>query len=57
MKHYADNPARIETLWKGEGGDKDAQAELHAPRLLAIPLWLLDRIRQEGRALMPHEIL
>ncbi len=57
MKHYADNPAHIETLWKGEGGGKDAHAELHAPRLLAIPLWLLDHIRQEGRALMPHEIL
>jgi hypothetical protein len=57
MKHYADDPARIGTLWKGEGGDEDARAELHTPWLLAIPLWLLDRIRQEGRALMPHEIL
>ncbi len=57
LKHYADDPARIRTLWKGEGGDEDAQAELHAPWLIAIPLWLLDRIRQEGRALMPYEIL
>jgi hypothetical protein len=57
MKHYADNPARIVMLWKGEGGDEVACAELHALWLLAIPLRLLDRIRQEGRALMPHEIL
>jgi len=57
LKHYANDPARIGTLWKGEGGDEDAQAELHASRLIAIPLWLLDCIRQEGRALMPCEIL
>ena len=40
-----------------EGGDKNAQDELHATRLIAIPLWLLDRFRQKGRALMPYEIL
>ena len=57
IKHYADNPSRIGTLWKGEGGDEDTQAELHTPRLIVIPLWLLNRIRQEGRALMPYEIL
>jgi len=59
LKHYADDPACIGMLWKGEGGGEDAQAELHAPRLIAIPLWLLDHIRQEGRAraLMPYEIL
>ncbi len=57
IKHYAGNPACIGTLWKGEGGDEDVQAELLPPRLIATPLWLLDRIRQEGRALMPHEIL
>jgi len=53
LKYCADNPTRIGTLWKGEGGDENAQEELQAPRLIAIPLWLLDRIRQEGRALMP----
>jgi hypothetical protein len=57
IRHYTDDPARTGTLWKGEGGDEGSLAELQAPRLLAIPLWLLDRIRQEGRALMPHEIL
>jgi hypothetical protein len=56
IKHFEDDPARTGTLWKGEGGG-DNKAELHAPRLLSIPLWLLDRIRQEGRALMPYEIL
>ena len=57
IKHFGDDPARTGTLWKGEGGDDDSKTELHAPRLLSIPLWLLDRIRQEGRALMPYEIL
>ena len=56
FKFYDDDPSRAGTLWKGEGGD-GAKEEVHAPRLLSIPLWLLDRIRQEGRALMPHEIL
>ena len=56
IKHYDDDPTRIGTLWKGEGADEDEKRELHAPRLLAIPMWLLDRIRQEGRALMPYEI-
>ena len=57
IKHFGDDPARTGTLWKGEGGDDDSKTELHAPRLLSIPLWLLDCIRQEGRALMPYEIL
>jgi len=57
IKHFEDDPARTGTLWKGEGATDDSKAELHAPRLLSIPLWLLDRIRQEGRALMPYEIL
>jgi hypothetical protein len=37
IKHYADNPARIGTLWKGERGGEDAQAELHAPGSLPSP--------------------
>ena len=57
LKHYADDPTRIGMLWKGEGGDENAQEELHAPRLIAIPQWVLDCIRQEWRALMPYEIL
>jgi hypothetical protein len=57
FKFYDDDPSRAGTLWKGEGGDDGAEEEVHAPRLLSIPLWLLDKIRQEGRALMPHEIL
>ncbi len=55
IKHYDDDPTRIGTLWKGEGADESEKRELHAPRLLSIPMWLLDRIRQEGRALMPYE--
>ena len=57
LKYYADDPTCIRTLWKGEGGDENAQEELQAPWLIAIPLWLLDRIRQEGRPLMPYDIL
>ena len=57
IKYFDDDPTRAGTLWKGEGGDADERRELHAPRLLAIPFWLLDRIRREGRALMPYEIL
>ena len=53
MKHYDDNPSCVGMLWKGEGGDENSQTQLHAPRLIAIPLWLLDRIGQEGRVLMP----
>ena len=56
MKYFHDDPARAGTLWTGEGNE-GAKVELHAPRLLAIPLWLLDRIRQAGKALMPYEIL
>ena len=57
VRFYYKDPSRTGTLWKGEGGDDAAKEEIHAPRLLAIPLWLLDRIKQEGRALMPYEIL
>ena len=57
IKRFEEDPARIGTLWQGEGGDEEQMTELHAPRLLSISLWLLDRIRQEGRALMPYEIL
>ena len=42
FKFYDEDPSRAGTLWKGEGGDDDAQKEVHAPRLLSIPLWLLD---------------
>ena len=56
IKYYDDDPSRIGSLWKGEGADENEKRELHAPRLLSIPMWLLDRIRQEGRALMPYEI-
>ena len=57
MKHFEEDPARIGTLWKGEGAPDTSKVELHAPRLLSIPLWLLEKIRQEGRALMPYEVL
>ena len=57
FKFYDEDPSRAGTLWRGEGGDDEAKKEIHAPRLLSIPVWLLDRIKQEGRALMPHEIL
>jgi hypothetical protein len=57
IKHYEDDASRIGTLWKGEGGGATSKVEVQAPRLIAIPLWLLDRIRREGRALMPHKIL
>lgn len=56
IKYYEDDPVRIGTLWPGDGGSEDEKRELHAPRLLSIPLWLLDRIRKEGRAMMPYEI-
>jgi len=57
IKHYEDDASRIGTLWKGEGADATSKGEIQVPRLIAIPLWLLDRIRKEGRALMPQEIL
>ena len=57
IKHFKEDPARTGTLWKGEGGNEGTKGKLQAPRLLLIPLWLLDRIRQEGMALMPYEIL
>jgi hypothetical protein len=57
MKHFDKDPACVGTLWKGEGTNEGPKMELHAPRLLSILLWLLDRIRQEGKALMPYEIL
>ncbi len=56
IKYFDDDPARVSTLWPGDGGDAAERRELHAPRLLSIPLWLLDLIRREGRALMPYKI-
>ena len=38
FKFYDDDPSRASTLWKGEGGDDGAKEEVHAPRLLSIPL-------------------
>jgi hypothetical protein len=57
IKYYEDDASRVGTLWKGEGGDATSKVEIQVPRLLVIPLWLLDHIRKEGRPLMPHEIL
>ena len=58
VQHFESDLARAGTLWKGEGmPDNAPKMELNAPRLLAIPLWLLDHIRKEGRALMPYEVL
>jgi hypothetical protein len=58
VQHFENDLTRAGTLWKGEGMHTEAQkVELHAPRLLAIPLWLLEHIRKEGRALMPYEVL
>jgi hypothetical protein len=57
IKYYEDDASQVGTLWKGEGGDATSKVEIQVPRLLAIPLWLLDRIRKEGRPLMPHKIL
>ncbi len=57
IEHYEDDASRIGTLWKGEGANAASKVEIPVPRLIAIPLWLLDRIRKEGRALMPHKIL
>ena len=37
IKHYVHDTSRVRTLWKREWGDKDSQAELRAPRLIAIP--------------------
>ena len=48
LKYCADNPTRIGTLWKGEGGDENAQEELQAPRLIVIPLWLPDPSGRRG---------
>jgi hypothetical protein len=42
IKHFDENQARVGTLWKGEGADEATKLELHAPRLVSIPLWLLD---------------
>jgi hypothetical protein len=57
IKYFDDDPTRSGTLWKGEGASDTTKRELHAPRLISIPLWLLEKIKQEGRALMPYEIL
>jgi hypothetical protein len=38
----------------GGGGKKE---ETNVPRLLLIPLVLFEKIRAEGRPLMPHEVL
>lgn len=57
IKHFEDDTLRNGTLWRGKGGEEIAKQEIQAPRLVVIPLWLLERIRQEGRALMPYEIL
>ena len=42
FKFYDKDPSHVGMLWKGEGGDDEAKKEAHAPRLLSIPLWLLD---------------
>ncbi len=57
IKHYEDDASRIGTLWKGEGANAALRVEIQVPRLIAIPLWLLDRIKKKGQALMLHEIL
>ena len=57
IKHFDDDPTRIGTLWKGEGATDSTKRELQAPRLISIPLWLLEQIKHEGRALMPYEVL
>ena len=37
IKHYVDHTSRVRTLWKGEWGDEDLQAELMPPGSLPPP--------------------
>jgi hypothetical protein len=48
IKHYEDDASRVGTLWKGEGANAASKVEIQIPRLIAIPLWLLDQIKKEG---------
>jgi hypothetical protein len=44
-------------LWQPDATmDGEAEVELHAPCLLAIPKLLLDLMRAEGKLLMPPEV-
>ncbi len=55
IAYYDKDGSRRGTLWTpGEGC---TMGEGNVPRLLHIPLLLFKLIRNEGRPLMPHEIL
>jgi hypothetical protein len=55
IDHYDEDSARRGTLWI-PGADCET-GEGQVPRLLHIPVMLFELIRNEGRPLMPHEIL
>jgi hypothetical protein len=55
IAHYDNDPTNKGTLWTP--GEDYARDEGHVPRLLHIPVLLHELIRNEGRSLMPHEVL
>jgi hypothetical protein len=55
IAYYDEDPSKQGTLWLP--GADCATGEGHVPCFLHIPVLLFDKIRNEGRPLMPHEIL
>jgi hypothetical protein len=55
IEHYDEDPLRRGTLWMPNADC--VTGEGHVPCLLHIPMILFELIRNEGRPLMPHEIL
>jgi hypothetical protein len=53
--HYATNSSRG-TLWTPVAGE-DTSGAIQVPHLLAIPNVLVDLLRTQGTAIMPHEVL
>ncbi len=55
IAHYDEDSSRRGALWTPDADC--ATGKGHVPRLLHIPVTLFELIRNEGRPLMPHEIL
>jgi hypothetical protein len=54
--YYAEDSTRQGKLWAPPMGEAGGEVAVKAPILLAIPLVLFQVIRDEKRAIMPHDI-